>query len=135
MKLAGIPGFSRISAQGERRMSIRRKDPLVERAFRNFGSIRIARFAAMNLLDILNFKYVIIVARKKPPVFKAVSQNAGDEASGRRRKITKARKSARTAVIGGSEIKLNATRMAFLNVFNKNIKTGTKGCRKRRGCG
>ncbi|MEK7178702.1 MAG: 50S ribosomal protein L4 [Patescibacteria group bacterium] len=109
MKLAGIPGFGRISARKENGACVYtpEKDPLVERAFRNFGSIRIAPVAAMNLLDILNFKYVIIVAPEKSlQFFKAVSQNAGDEASGaQEKKITKARKSARAAVIGGSETK------------------------------
>lgn len=61
--ISAIPGFEKILAKRKNSAIIflSEKKPMLARGFANFGNIELEEVRNMNLLDILNFKHVVIV--------------------------------------------------------------------------
>lgn len=61
-KLSGVKGYeSIVKARNAAHIVIPAKDTNVEKSFRNFGNISVGQTRNLNLLDVLTYKYLIII--------------------------------------------------------------------------
>ena len=65
--LAGIKGFEYITKKKENalHLTLAQKEAAVEKSFRNFNTLSVGELRNLNVLDVLNRKYLVIVNPKE----------------------------------------------------------------------